>query len=246
MRNYDAVEFTFRRRFSRNWFGNFSYTWSRLYGNYSGLASSDEILTPTTGLSWATAQQPGGSIAHPARYASLAWDLDEVLFDSRGTSTRGPARNRSSARFQMEWRISIRSRKNRSDGRWRVLYSLQRHAAVDARQHHAEPCRFCQRTRRHGPHADAQHTDLQVAHTCQATESQTLRVEFNVLNLFNQKTSRHRFDNLNRGAGTAVGSSAINLSGVDLRNGYDYDALIRATPDGADAFDPRYGKDDLV
>ena len=32
---------------------------------------------------------------------------------------------------------------------------------------------------------------------------------------------------------------------MDLRNGYDYDALIRATPDGAGAFDPRYGYDDL-
>jgi hypothetical protein len=45
--------------------------------------------------------------------------------------------------------------------------------------------------------------------------------------------------------GTPVPSSAISLSGVDLRSGYDYDALIRATADGADAFDPRYGKDDL-
>jgi outer membrane receptor protein involved in Fe transport len=41
-REYDAVEFTFERRFANNWglFG--SYTWSRLFGNYSGLASSDE------------------------------------------------------------------------------------------------------------------------------------------------------------------------------------------------------------
>jgi hypothetical protein len=67
-----------------------------------------------------------------------------------------------------------------------------------------------------------------------------------VLNLFQPKDSPATdFDNLNRGAGTPVGSSAINLSGVDLRNGYDYDALIRATPDGADAFEPRYGQDDL-
>jgi hypothetical protein len=32
---------------------------------------------------------------------------------------------------------------------------------------------------------------------------------------------------------------------VDLRSGYDYDALLRATSDGADAYDPRYGMDDL-
>jgi hypothetical protein len=88
-------------------------------------------------------------------------------------------------------------------------------------------------------------TNVQVAHTVNITEGQRVRVELNVLNLFNQKTSRHRFDNLNRGAGTAVPSSAINLSNVDLRAGYDYDARIRATSDGADAYDPRYGMDDL-
>jgi outer membrane receptor protein involved in Fe transport len=41
-RQYDGVELTVERRFANNWglFG--SYTLSRLYGNYSGLASSDE------------------------------------------------------------------------------------------------------------------------------------------------------------------------------------------------------------
>jgi hypothetical protein len=42
VRNYDAVEFRLDKRFSRNYQFSASYTWSRLYGNYSGLASSDE------------------------------------------------------------------------------------------------------------------------------------------------------------------------------------------------------------
>jgi len=32
---------------------------------------------------------------------------------------------------------------------------------------------------------------------------------------------------------------------VDLASGYDYRALILASPDGAGAFDPRYGRSDL-
>ena len=32
---------------------------------------------------------------------------------------------------------------------------------------------------------------------------------------------------------------------VDLAQGYDYNALILASPSGANAFDPRYGKADL-
>jgi hypothetical protein len=40
-RKYDAVELRVDRRGTK-WFFNASYTWSRLFGNYSGLASSDE------------------------------------------------------------------------------------------------------------------------------------------------------------------------------------------------------------
>ena len=32
---------------------------------------------------------------------------------------------------------------------------------------------------------------------------------------------------------------------MDLAKGYDYNALIRATPDGANAYDVRYGMADL-
>jgi hypothetical protein len=35
------------------------------------------------------------------------------------------------------------------------------------------------------------------------------------------------------------------LSNTDLTKGYDYNALILATPEGAGAYDPRYGKADL-
>ena len=45
-RQYDALQVSLNRRFSGNWFLGGSYTLSRLYGNYSGIASSDEIRTP--------------------------------------------------------------------------------------------------------------------------------------------------------------------------------------------------------
>ena len=41
-RRYDALEIKLDRRFSKSYFFNLAYTFSRLYGNYSGLASSDE------------------------------------------------------------------------------------------------------------------------------------------------------------------------------------------------------------
>ncbi len=41
-RVYDALELSVNKRFADNYFVNASYTYSRLFGNYSGLASSDE------------------------------------------------------------------------------------------------------------------------------------------------------------------------------------------------------------
>jgi hypothetical protein len=66
-----------------------------------------------------------------------------------------------------------------------------------------------------------------------------------VINLFNQKTATHIFNNLNKGAGLARADSAIDLSNTDLAAGYDYRALILASPSGAGAFDNRYEQEDL-
>jgi len=42
VRDYDAVEFVLRKRLSQNWSAQALYEWSRLWGNFPGLASSDE------------------------------------------------------------------------------------------------------------------------------------------------------------------------------------------------------------
>ncbi len=41
-RVYDGLEFRLQKRLSNHWSLNTSYLWSRLFGNYSGLSSSDE------------------------------------------------------------------------------------------------------------------------------------------------------------------------------------------------------------
>lgn len=42
-RDYYAINLSVDKRFSDRWMGGFSFTWSSLRGNYSGLASSDEV-----------------------------------------------------------------------------------------------------------------------------------------------------------------------------------------------------------
>ena len=71
IREYDGVEFRLTKRASRHWFGTVSYTWSRLYGNYSGLSSTDE----------AGRNDPN---------VSRMFDEPQYQFDSHGKYALGP------------------------------------------------------------------------------------------------------------------------------------------------------------
>ena len=88
-------------------------------------------------------------------------------------------------------------------------------------------------------------TDLLLSHELALTSTRRIRFELNVQNVFNQRTATHVFNYRNRGAGAPRASSAINLASTDLTKGYDYNALIQASPDGLNAYDPRYGENDL-
>ena len=88
-RTYDGVEFSISRRFSNRWFGQASYVYSRLYGNYAGIANSDEITSPTTNRTSAQAQQSAGNVARQGGNANRSWDLDEIMFDSKGNIVEG-------------------------------------------------------------------------------------------------------------------------------------------------------------
>ncbi len=73
-RRYDGLEFVFDKRLSNNWYFNANYTLSRLYGNYSGLASSDEPHLVDGRLA------PG---------VSRAFDLPFIGFTARGEKDNG-------------------------------------------------------------------------------------------------------------------------------------------------------------
>src|SRR5690606_3813903 len=70
-RNYNAVEVQLERRFASNYFFNMNYTFSRLRGNYSGLANSDE----------AGRSDPG---------VNRNFDLPMIGFKAAGGSDYGP------------------------------------------------------------------------------------------------------------------------------------------------------------
>jgi hypothetical protein len=238
-RSYDAIEASLQKRFSNNWFASASYVYSRLYGNYAGLANSDEISTPTTNRSSATTQQQAGSIARPGSSANRAWDLDELVWDSHGNldvrgrlATDRPHVVKLYGSYMLPTSTQVGAFFYGGSGTpvSRTVYTLNGIPVfVDGRGSMGRTPYFSQ-------------TDLLVTHDIKFGGVKRLRLEANVLNVFNQKTSRHIFDNVNR---PRRASSAINLASTDLAQGYDYNALIAASPDGANANDPRFGMDDL-
>lgn len=245
-RNYDAIDLTVSRSFSGGWFGQASYTWSRLEGNYAGLANTDDLRTPTLGFGHPTSQQQASSVLKPGSYTTVAWDLDEVLFDSRGNlDVRGPLPMdrphvlKLSGGYDHPWGTAGTTEvgvfffagsgtplTTKVDTLFRLPVLVNGRADM-------------------GRTPALSYTDLRVGHAFDLTEGHSLRVELTMLNVFDQKTALHRFEHLNRGAGGSRDSSAIDLSQVNLYDGYDYDALILASPDGANAYDPRYGMDDF-
>ena len=73
-RRYDGLEFVLEKRLTNSWYFNANYTYSRLFGNYSGLASSDEINQINGRLS------PG---------TTRAFDLPFIGFTATGEKDNG-------------------------------------------------------------------------------------------------------------------------------------------------------------
>ncbi|MEK6376086.1 MAG: TonB-dependent receptor [Acidobacteriota bacterium] len=76
-RDYDGYEVEFTKRFSANWEFHASYLFSKLRGNYSGLANSDEVTA-----------NPGTARTSPN--VNRIFDSLFMLFDQQGGEVEGP------------------------------------------------------------------------------------------------------------------------------------------------------------
>jgi hypothetical protein len=76
VRNYDGFEVRLTKSTSHGWAGLFSYTWSSLYGNYTGLTTTDQI--------------DGGGGGRNSPDTTRAFDEPFYYFTYKGTSGNGP------------------------------------------------------------------------------------------------------------------------------------------------------------
>jgi hypothetical protein len=206
------------------------------------LANSDEISSPTTNRTSATAQQQGGSIARPGSNVTRGWDLDELLFDAQGNKgVYGRLATDRPHVFKLYGSYSFGFGTELGGffygGSGTPVSTL---VATD----NGIPVLVNGRGDR-GRTPFLTQTDFMVAHEIKMGDdgNKRLRFEFNMINLFNQKTARHIYDYTNR---ERNGSAGMALSGVDLTKGYDYNALLGQSPLGLPgALAPQFGMEDI-
>jgi hypothetical protein len=245
-RVYNALEFTLSRRFSNRWMGSATYLYSRLRGNYAGLQNSDEISPGGTGRVSANAQQSAGTYFRPGTSASRAWDLDTYLFDAKGNfnptgplGTDRPHTVKLYGSYFAPWGTEIGG-----------FFLAQTGVPISTFVQDVNNIPIFVNGRGDLGRAPVySRTDLLIAQEFKVREGQRLRVEFNAENLFNQKTAEYIYNYYNR---YRVRSSELNLSKVNLFNGYDWQtplngtstALIAAPADTRQPYtakDPRFG-----
>ncbi|MGO9862846.1 MAG: carboxypeptidase regulatory-like domain-containing protein [Terriglobales bacterium] len=76
IRDYDGLELRLTKTTSKGWAGMFSYTWSRLWGNYTGLTTTDQI--------------DGGTTGRNSPDTTRAFDEPFYYFGANGKSNDGP------------------------------------------------------------------------------------------------------------------------------------------------------------
>ncbi len=212
VRNYDGVEFRLDGRFSNDsWVKglsyNLSYTYSRLWGNYSGLASSDE-----NGRS-----QPN---------VSRAFDLPYGNFDSKGNNVFGLLNTDRPHVFKMFGAYPIKW------GGGETTLSLSQYIQSGTPRSSeltvVVPVFFNGRNDLGRTPAVTQ-TDILVAHSFKLSEGKTLKLDANVINLFNQAAAVRYNVRINRTGNLLVGAPGAGLPLTDQQffTGFDPSLYIK-------------------
>jgi hypothetical protein len=186
IRKYDAVEFR-----TQGEFGNFnflgSYTWSRLYGNYSGGANSDE----------SGRQDPG---------VSRAFDLPYYYFDASGdqTAKEGALATDRPHALKAFMYYRLKSGLGTTNIGINQLFLSGTPDSTSVIYLSAPTFPFGRGDLGRTP--SYSQTDLTLTHSFRLTKGTNLRFEMNVRNLFDQDSVISRVTQINR-AGAISGAS---------------------------------------
>jgi hypothetical protein len=210
-RNYNAVEVRLDKQFAKNYYFLTSYTWSRQYGNYSGLASSDEP-DATTGV--------GRTDPSVSRY----FDLPYMSYDSQGKLVEGLLATDRPHTFKLFGAYTWKNKFGETNiGPNFFIYSgtpltteLQMISTVPV---------YVNGRGDLGRTSPLSQTDLYIYHEFKVRERWRFKIDANCSNLFNQGTATSNYVNyLNRNEANVVQFD----NDVDFFKGFDWKTMVKA------------------
>ncbi len=238
-RRYDGLEFVLDKRLSNNWYFNANYTYSRLFGNYTGLSSSDEAHLVNGRLS------PG---------VSRAFDLPFIGFTAEGEPDNGrlptdrPHVFNIYGAYIFDWKGS---RTNSTEfSAFQTVTSGTPQTTSIYGQSSVTPQIFYHRGDL-GRTPTFSQTDLNVTHRYRFGKDSrfTMAFDVNVLNLLDQDTVTGVYPTLNTNT-SRPSAGGLGLSDRDYANGYTSGALLqtiltRIAADPTNRADARYNQPQL-
>jgi hypothetical protein len=195
IRNYKGLELRLDKRFSNNWYMNLSYLRSRLFGNYSGLTSSDET---------------GRAAPNASRYFDMPW----ITYDGHGKLSNGllptdrPNTFKAFGAYRFGYGL-MGKRMETEIGGTQLIYqgtpitSYVNVQIVGDDLENFVPSFINGRGDLGRTEAYTQ-TDMLINHRVNLRENVALRFSFNVINLFNEKNVIDRSGAIIRTASAAV------------------------------------------
>ena len=204
-RVYDGVELRVDRRFSRNYQFAASYTISRLWGNYGGLASSDE---------------DGRTSPNVNRY----FDLPFMSFDKAGKLVYGRLATDRPHALKFHGYYTLKSKAG-STNFAPVFYAFSGTPLTTEVQMVSSVPIFVNGRGDLGRTPVYSQTDFLVSHEFKPSSSREqmrVKLEFNIRNLFNQSTARSYYPGY-----VHVNDGQVNFaSELDFFKGFDYKKMM--------------------
>jgi hypothetical protein len=239
-RVYDAMELSLSKRFGGGYLFNASYVYSRLWGNYSGLQSTDEIRPATLGYAFGGNQAFFSQTYRPGGNANRYFDLDEAVYDAHGNNGLYGVLPTDRPHVFKFYGSKLFKFGTEIGGFFRVMSGTPMTTQVNTSN--GIPM-YVEGRGDMGRTPVFSQTDLLAAHEFKVGKGEVkkLRFEFNIINLFNQKTNVYTMDRYNQEE--LVDSVGLNLgcgkggACVDLTQGFDWRALVNQFG----GLDPRYG-----
>ena len=216
-RTYDGVDFVLRRRLANNWTGGISYTFSRLNGNYDGLADSDQQI-------YADVNPNQGIYCDYLQGCFTAYGKVDI---GRLPSDR-PNQFKMNGSYMFPWGLTVGAYFAALSGT-PITASL---GVADTGGTAGQLVTHPEGRGGNGRNPMITQTDLMLMYGIKMGKDMRASLVFNIINLFNQDTAARTYQNMLLG-----GSLTIVVPSAAYFAGYDYNAAITAS---GSARDPRF------